>query len=79
VNNDLNAALRAAAGRTVVSDTQTQIETREKVGEIGIGRGGACASPPPPDPTAQINERIRLAARQATNWVDIGVDLDDVL
>ena len=66
-------ALRRAAGR------QTQIETREKVGEIGIGRGGACASPSPPDPTAQINERIRLAARQATNRVEIGVDLDDVL
>jgi hypothetical protein len=73
MSDHVGDALRRAAGR------QVQIETREKVGEIGIGRGAACAPPPPPNPTAQINARIREAARLATNRVDMGVDLADVL
>jgi hypothetical protein len=50
-----NAAIRKAAGRD-------QPAPMERDGSIGIGVGGACGTPKPPDKAAQSNAAIRAAA-----------------
>jgi hypothetical protein len=47
-------------------------------GDIGIGRGGGNAHVARSSTNEQINAKLRLAAHQATNRVELGVDLDDV-
>jgi hypothetical protein len=49
-------------------------------GDVGIGRGGGAAMPAARTTHEEINDRIRAAARQATNRIDLdGVALKDVL
>lgn len=45
------------------------------VGQLGIGRGGACQPPRPRPVSEQINEQIR----QAANVIRGRISLDDVL
>jgi hypothetical protein len=54
----LNDLLRAAAGRAVP-------ERERLVGDIGIGRGGACAPSRLTRGIDDVNARIRAAARLA--------------
>jgi hypothetical protein len=52
----------------------------DHVGNIGIGVGGGSAARAARTlPNERINEALREAARIATNRVDVGVSLDDVL
>jgi hypothetical protein len=70
-----NELLRAAAGHA-----HAPIDG-DRIGNVGIGRGGAAAARPPKLTNDAINEAIRAASRRATNRIDPldGVSLDDVL
>jgi hypothetical protein len=75
VTFDMNELIRAAAGRGPVEPPGP---APERVGNIGIGRGGA-AAPARRSTNAAINERIRAGARLARGFTAPGgVHLDDV-
>jgi hypothetical protein len=74
----MNDLIRAAAGRAPVGPPGPAEPTPERVGNIGIGHGGA-AAPARLSTRAAINDRIRDAARVARAFtVPGGVSLGDV-
>jgi hypothetical protein len=73
----MNDLLRRAAGRS--PSEREEVEEREPVGDVGIGRGGAAAPHTPKPTNDQINAAIRLAGHRATRRIDLdGVDLTQV-
>jgi hypothetical protein len=79
-NASFNQQIRRAARRGLVLADPLP-EAPRAHGDVGIGRGGAAGRNLRPDPRAQINVALRLAARQAANRIDVveGVDLARVL
>jgi hypothetical protein len=78
VTFDMNELIRAAAGRAPAESSGPPEPTPERVGNIGIGRGGA-AAPARLSTKAVINDRIRHAARIVRTFtVPGGVSLGDV-
>ena len=70
-----NDVLRAAAGH----ERREPLDP-DRAGDVGIGRGGGSAARLTPSTNEQINDAIKLAARVATNRVDLdGVNLASII
>jgi hypothetical protein len=76
----MNVLIRRAAGHGGYVPVSQRGEAAERVGDIGVGRGGACSPQPMrPDTAVRMNAAIREAAQIATHRIDSdGVSLDDL-
>jgi hypothetical protein len=72
-----NDAIRRAAGRGGL--VLRREDAPVKVGDVGVGRGGACAPMRRATTSEQVSERIRASAHIARSFtVPGGVNLDSV-